>query len=63
LDLREIAASPKWAEDFDLDKVPANCLIEILHFEHSWNDPELDNQKSTLLQRLEKERIRNSPSL
>jgi hypothetical protein len=54
LDLREIAASPKWAEDFDLDKMPANCLIEILHFEHSWNDPELDNQKSILLQRLEK---------
>jgi hypothetical protein len=54
LDLREMAAGPKWAEDFDLDKVPANCLIEILHFEHSWNDPELDNQKSILLQRLEK---------
>ncbi|HUD67603.1 MAG TPA: hypothetical protein VMQ17_23675 [Candidatus Sulfotelmatobacter sp.] len=54
LDLREIAATPKWAEEFDLDKVPANALIEILHFEHSWNDPELDNQKSILLQRLEK---------
>jgi hypothetical protein len=54
LDLREIAASPKWAEEFDLEKLPANCLIEILHFEHSWNDPELDNQKSILLQRLEK---------
>jgi hypothetical protein len=54
LDLREIAATPKWAEDFDLEKVPVNCLIEILHFEHSWNDPELDNQKSILLQRLEK---------
>jgi len=54
LDLRKIAATPKWAEDFDLDKVPANCLIEILHFEHSWNDPELDNQKTILLQRFEK---------
>jgi len=54
LDLREIAATPKWAEEFDLDKVPANYLIEILHFEHTWNDPELDNQKSILLQRLEK---------
>ena len=54
LDLKEIAARPKWAEEFDLEKVPANCLIEILHFEHSWNDPELDNQKSILLQRLEK---------
>jgi hypothetical protein len=54
LDLKEIAPGPKWAEDFDLDKVPANCLIEILHFEHSWNDPELDNQKAILLQRLEK---------
>ncbi len=54
LDLREIAAGPKWAEDFDLEKVPANCVIEIQHFEHSWNDPELDNQKSILLQRLEK---------
>jgi len=54
LDLTRIAASPKWAEDFDLDGVPANCLIEILHFEHSWNDPELDNQKAVFLQRLEK---------
>jgi hypothetical protein len=31
----------------------SNGLIEILHFEHSWNDPELDNQKAILLQRLE----------
>jgi hypothetical protein len=55
LDLREISASPKWGEDFNLDKVqPSNGLIEILHFEHSWNDPELDNQKSVLLQRFEK---------
>ena len=54
LDLKEIAPGPKWAEDFDLDKVPTNCLIEILHFERSWNDPELDNQKPILLQRLEK---------
>jgi hypothetical protein len=53
LDLREIAATPKWAEEFDLEKLPANCLIEVLHFEHSWNDPELDNQKSILLQRLQ----------
>lgn len=51
LDLREIEATPKWAEEFDLDKVPSNCLIEILHFEHSWNDPELNNQKSILLKR------------
>jgi hypothetical protein len=54
LDLREVTATPKWAEEFNLDKVPPNVLLEILHFEHSWNDPELDNQKSILLQRLEK---------
>jgi hypothetical protein len=54
LDLREISASPKWAEEVNLDKVlSSNGLIEILHFEHSWNDPELDNQKAILLQRLE----------
>jgi hypothetical protein len=53
LDLREIEVGPKWAEEFDLDTVPANYVVEILHFEHSWNDPELDNQKSILLERLE----------
>jgi hypothetical protein len=54
LDLRKIVAVPKWGEDFDLDALPSNGLIQILHFEHSWNDHELDNQKFILLARLEK---------
>jgi hypothetical protein len=54
IDLTEKTRGPRWAEDFDPDKVPTNCVIEILHFEHSWNDPELDSQKAILLQRLEK---------
>jgi hypothetical protein len=54
IDLKTMTPGPRWAEEYDLDKVPPNCVVEILHFEHSWNDPELDNQKPILLQRLEK---------
>jgi hypothetical protein len=52
MDLKEIATRPKWAEDLDLDPVPVNAVIEIQHFEHGSNDPEIDNQKPVLLKRL-----------
>ncbi len=52
MDLREMAAGPKWAEILDLDKVSMNTLVEIRHFEYSTNDVEIDNQKFTLLERL-----------
>jgi hypothetical protein len=52
LDINELATGPRWADDFDLDTVPLNTLIEILHFEHSSNDAETHNQKFTLLDRL-----------
>ena len=52
IDLTEIATGPKWAQDFDLDTIPVNTVIEILHFEYNSGDPELDAQKFTLLERL-----------
>jgi hypothetical protein len=52
LDLAELATGPKWAELFDLDTVPYQTLIEIRHFEYTTGDPEIDNQKLVLLDRL-----------
>jgi hypothetical protein len=52
MDLAQLATAPKWAELLDLDTVPTQTLIEIRHFEHSTGDPEIDNQKLVLLQRL-----------
>jgi hypothetical protein len=52
IDVIKMATGPEWAEDFDLDTLPGNTVIEILHFEHSLNDAEIDNQKFILIQRL-----------
>lgn len=51
-DLRNMATGPKWAEQFDLNTLEVNTVIEIEHFEYGLNDPELNNQKSILIQRL-----------
>jgi hypothetical protein len=51
-DLRDMATGPKWAEEFDLDTLEVNNVIEIQHFEHGLNNPELNNQKSILIRRL-----------
>jgi len=50
--LRQFATGPKWAQDLDLDTIPVNTVIEILHFEYNSGDPELDAQKFILLDRL-----------
>ena len=47
-----MASKPNWAEDLDLDKLEVNTVIEIQHFEHGLNDPELNSQKLILLLRL-----------
>lgn len=52
MDLKEMATGPKWAEALDLSTVPLNIVIEIVHFEYSSNDAEIDNQKFLLLDRL-----------
>jgi hypothetical protein len=52
LDLAEVATGPKWAELFDLNTAPVNTVIEILHFEYSANDAEIDNQKFLLIDQL-----------
>ncbi len=52
LDLEKIATEPKWAENLDLDKLPVNTVIEILHFEYGLNDPKNDEQKKILIGRL-----------
>jgi hypothetical protein len=51
-DLEKIATGPKWAENLNLDEMPVNTVIEIQHFEHGLNDPELNSQKLILLLRL-----------
>jgi hypothetical protein len=52
MDLAHLATGPKWAELLDLDTLPLQTLIEIRHFEHTTGDPEIDNQKLLLLDRL-----------
>ncbi len=52
LDLEEIATEPKWAENLDLNKLPVNTVIEIVHFEYRLNDPQNDEQKKILINRL-----------
>ncbi len=52
MDLKEVATGPKWAEALDLETLPLNTVIEIVHFEYSSNDAEIDNQKFLLLDRL-----------
>jgi hypothetical protein len=52
LDVKRLATGPAWAEQLDLDTVPADTLIEIRGFEYKTGDPEIDNQKHHLLQRL-----------
>jgi len=52
IDLEKIATEPKWAENLNLDEMPVNTVIEIQHFEHGLNDPELNTQKLILLLRL-----------
>jgi len=52
LDLQKIATDPKWAENLDLDKLPVNTVIEILHFEYKLNDPKNNEQKSILIKKL-----------
>jgi len=52
IDLEKIATEPKWAENLDLDQLPVNAVIEILHFEYRLNDPIHDEQKKILIQRL-----------
>jgi fumarate reductase subunit D len=52
MDLTGVATRPKWAELLDLDTVPMNTLIEIRRFEYSTDDPEIDNQKLVLLERM-----------
>ena len=52
MDVAQLATGPKWAELFDLDTVPHQTLIEIRHFEYTTGDPEIDNQKLVLLDRL-----------
>ena len=52
LDLAALATGPKWAELVDLDSVPKQTLIEVQHMEYTTGDPEIDNQKLLLLERL-----------
>ena len=52
IDLEKIATERKWAENLDLDQLPVNTVIEILHFEYRLNDPIHDEQKKILIQRL-----------
>jgi hypothetical protein len=52
LDLPVLATGPKWAELLDLDNVPQQTLIEVRHMEYNTGDPEIDNQKLLLLERL-----------
>ncbi len=52
MDLAQLATGPKWADLLDLDTVPHQTLIEIRHFEYATGDPEIDNQKLLLLDRL-----------
>ena len=49
---RSLATGPRWAELVDLDSVPHQTLIEVQHFEYTTGDPEIDNQKLLLLERL-----------
>src|SRR5207249_9903419 len=43
---------PKWAENLELNKLPVNTVIEIVHFEYRLNDPQNDEQKKILINRL-----------
>jgi hypothetical protein len=52
MDVAQLAASPKWADRVDLDTVPHQTLIEIRHFEYMTGNPEIDNEKLLLLERL-----------
>jgi hypothetical protein len=52
IDLEKIATESRWAENLDLDKLPVNTAIEILHFEYRLNDPKDDEQKKILIKRL-----------
>ena len=52
LDVAKSATGPKWAQEFDLGRLPPNTIIEILHFEYNSGDPEVDAQKFILLERL-----------
>ena len=52
LKVPELATEPNWATNFNLDTLPVNTVIEIRNFEYSSNDPEIDQQKFVLLQRL-----------
>jgi hypothetical protein len=52
IDLARLATAPGWAGLLDLDSVPRQTLIEIRGFEHTTGDPEIDNQKLPLLERL-----------
>jgi hypothetical protein len=52
IDLEKIATEPQWAENLDVDKLPVNTVIEILHFEYRLNDPKYDEQKKILIKRL-----------
>jgi hypothetical protein len=47
-----LATGPKWAELVDLDSAPKQTLIEVQHMEYTTGDPEIDNQKLLLLERL-----------
>ncbi|HVW83504.1 MAG TPA: hypothetical protein VHB50_02440, partial [Bryobacteraceae bacterium] len=52
LDVATLATDPSWGESFDLEAVPRNCVVELLHFEHMTGDQATDAQKFVLLGRL-----------
>src|SRR5262249_23871072 len=52
LDLREIESGQKWGEEWSVDAVPENSVIEVQHFEHGASDPDFEKQKFILLERL-----------
>lgn len=52
MDLARLATGSKWAELLDLNTVPHQTLIEIRHFEYTTGDPDIDNQKLLLVERL-----------
>jgi hypothetical protein len=52
IDVARLATGPGWAELPELDTLPRQTLIEIRSFEHTTGDPEIDNHKLLLLERL-----------
>lgn len=52
IDLADVSPTPDWAETMDLSAAPLDKITAIRHFEQSFPDASVDNQKFVLLQRL-----------